>query len=144
MTIIKISFRHCFRGLLSDKIILLTTSNTRYYQEADRIIHLKDGKIRELKAGVQLAELCGPENDTTTEEKKSADDEMPYDPDNLDIGVPLKQEREKREVGRVAFKVYKEYFSYGASAIVWFFLVLVLFSGQGKKMALLLTTVYAA
>ncbi|CAB4039916.1 multidrug resistance-associated 4-like, partial [Paramuricea clavata] len=47
-------FRNCIRGLLSSKIVLLTTHDTRYYQEADHIIHLAEteclmGTRREVK-----------------------------------------------------------------------------------------------
>jgi hypothetical protein len=41
-------------------------------------------------------------------------------------------QEEERETGKVAFKVYKEYFLYGASAIVLFIIALAFFSGQGK------------
>ena len=121
---------------MSDKIILLTTSNNRYYHEAEHIIHLKDGKIRKVQADLSLAELEKIQKDTRPGEKKSADQEILHDPNELASGQSLKQERENREIGRVSSKVYKDYFLYGASAIVLFLFILVFFSGQGKKTAL--------
>ena len=122
--------------MLSDKIILLTTPNNRYFHEADLIIHLKDGKIREITADLSLAELEKIEKYTQAEEQKSEHHETVNDPNGLTSGEPLKQESEKREVGRLAFRVYKEYLLYGASAIVLSVFILVFFSGQGKKIDL--------
>ena len=119
---------------MSDKIILLTTSNTKYYHEADHLVHLKDGKIRDLQVDLSLTELQEwIKKGTRPDKKKSADYEISHDPNEPTIGQSLKQEREKRELGRVAFKVYKEYFLYGASAIVLFLFILTFFSGQGRK-----------
>ena len=117
----------------------MTTPNTRYYQEADHIIHLEDGKITELKDDLPLAEFEGLQKDTTQGEKESADHETSHDQNEISSGQSLKLQKEKREFGRVAFKVYKEYFLYGASIIVLFFFVLVFISGQGKKMDLVPT-----
>ena len=45
----------------------------------------------------------------------------------------IKQDDEQRGIGRVAFKVYKEYFTYGAWATVCFIVALVYFSGEGEN-----------
>lgn len=94
---------------------------------------LRNQRIREIKAVLSLAELEKIEKDTQAEEQKSGHHEMAHDPEELISGQPLKQGREKHEIGRVAFKVYKEYLLYGASAIVLFIFILVFFSGQGKE-----------
>ena len=112
----------------------MTTHHPRYRKEADKIIYLKDGKIEEFKDELPLAES---ELENATPDGKTAGDVGVWrDPRELDesltSGDVLLQQEEDRETGRVAFKVYKEYFLYGASAIVLFVIALVFFSGQGK------------
>ena len=111
---------------MANKIVLLTSHDTRYYREADRIIHLKDGKIEDEHSLVER-EL---EEKSATRETKTAKDVW-CDPGKHEKATSLKQEEEDREHGRVAFKVYKEYFLYGASAIVLFIISIVFLSGQG-------------
>jgi hypothetical protein len=117
----------------------LTTHDTRYYHEADHIVHLKGGKIEELKAELTLAE---PELDQQNATPDGGDHDVWGDPSGPGEAETLNLEEEERETGRVALKVYMEYFLYGASAIVWFIIALLFFSGQGKEILIQLNLVY--
>ena len=111
--------------------MLLTTHNTRYFQEADQIHHLKDGKIIELKVDdtqTGLQELVR-RNEKISKDNEDECNEYKKENDNQ----TMKQVDEEREGGRVAFKVYKEYCLYGSCAVVCFIVALVYVSGQGKK-----------
>jgi hypothetical protein len=113
----------------------LTTHDTRYYQEADQIIHLAGGKIEEFKTGLSLAEFDLLQRNRVPDGKKAGVQDV-WCFSNEEEGMEtLKLEKEERETGRVAFKVYKEYFLYGVSAILLFIVFLVFYSGQGKKLA---------
>ena len=111
----------------------MTTDQPRYRQEAGHIINLIDEKIEELKD-----ELPSAASENTAPGGKSAEGtDVWRNPseteDSTASGDVLRQEEEERETGRVAFKVYKEYFLYGASATVLFIIAMVFFSGQGKR-----------
>ena len=61
---------------------------------------------------------------------KDSDDEC-YDNDEESNKRTINQDDEERRTGRVAFNVYKEYFTYGAWAIVCFIVAMVYLSGEG-------------
>ena len=61
---------------------------------------------------------------------KDSDDEY-YDNYEENNKRTINQDDEERGIGRVAFKVYKEYFTYGAWATVCFVVAMVYLSGEG-------------
>ena len=128
-----ISHRHCIRGLLAKKIVLLTTHNSRYFHEADEIIYLRGGKMEELKVDALQSEMLLLESARYDENmSEDSDDECYQDNEDNDKRT-INEDDEERGIGRVAFKVYKDYFSYGARPVVSFIVALVFFSGQGRQ-----------
>jgi hypothetical protein len=86
--------------------------------------------------------LAEPELDQQNATPDGGDHDVWRDPSGPGEAETLNLEEEERETGRVAFKVYKEYFLYGASAIVWFIIASLFFSGQGKEILIQLNLVY--
>ena len=79
--------------------------------------------------------MAESESDPTPDGKVPRDTGVwrdPSKPAGLATSGDVPPQEEERETGKVAFKVYKEYFLYGASAIVLFIIALAFFSGQGK------------
>ena len=128
-----ISYRYCIRGLLAKKIVLLTTHNSRYFHEADEIIYLRGGKIEELKIDVLQSEMLLLESASHDENMSEDSDDECYEDNEEDNKRTINQDEEERGIGRVAFKVYKEYLTYGAWAIVCIIVALVYCSGQGRN-----------
>ena len=126
---LSISYRHCIQELLANKIILLTTHDTKYYHEADHIVHLRDGKIEVLETYTTFSDS----NLGKGSEKNKKKIEALGDSGERERAQTLKPQEEGHEIGRVAFNVYKEYFLFGGSALVLIVIALVFFSGQGKK-----------
>ena len=120
-------FRNCIKGLLAGKIVLLSTHNSRYFKEADQIVHLRGGKIKEFKADSSDLMLL---EKSTTQDKTLDNKYREYNKEN-DKNTTV-QEDEERGFGRVAMKVYKEYLLYGTWPSVTFIVVLMFFTGQGK------------
>ncbi|XP_028408178.1 multidrug resistance-associated protein 4-like isoform X2 [Dendronephthya gigantea] len=120
-------FRYCIRGVLANRIILLTSNGTKYYNEADHIVHLKGGKIEGQKNDMKFPDFDLKNKSEKQHEKMAAWNDF----DEQKEMRPLKVEEEWRERGRVSFNVYKEYFLFGASALVLFIIAVVFLSGQG-------------
>ena len=133
MTVISVCYRYCIKGLLSGKIVLLTTHNTRYFQEADQIVYLREGKHEELKFDAPQREMLVKESVEHDKEMSEDNKDECHEDNERNDKKSINQDVEERGIGRVTFKVYKEYFAYGAYAIVCFIVALVYFSGQGKK-----------
>ena len=128
-----ISYRHCIRGFLANKIVLLTTHNSRYFHEADEIIYLRGGKMEEPKVDALQSEMLLPKSASHDENMSEDSDDECYQDNEENNNEAIKQDDEERGTGRVPFKVYKEYFTYGAWSIVCFVVTFVYFSGQGRK-----------
>ena len=47
-------------------------------------------------------------------------------------GVSLEEEIEERKVGKVSWRVYQEYFRYGATPLFLFLVPVIFYSGEGK------------
>ena len=115
----------------------MTTHASKYYRDADHIVHLnggiitRQGDFQDLKAELSLAESDWDQKRALRDGKA---EEVWHDPCKPGGGETLEEQVEERKVGRVSFSVYKEYFSYGASALALCIIALVLFSGQGKEM----------
>ena len=62
---------------------------------------------------------------------KDSDDEC-YDNNEEINKKTINKDDEQRGLGRVAFKIYKEYLTYGAWAIVCFIVAMVYLSGEGR------------
>ena len=133
MTVKFVCYRYCIKGLLSDKIVLLTTHNTRYFQEADQIVYLKEGKHEESKFDAPQGEMLLKESIEHEEEMSEDNKDECHEDNKRNDKKSINQDVEERGIGRVTFKVYREYFAYGAYTIVCFIVALVYFSGQGKK-----------
>ena len=118
---------------MANKIVLLTTHNSRYFHEADEIIYLSGGKIEELKVDVLKSEMLPLESARHDEKISEDSDDEGYQDTEENNKRAINQDDEERGIGRVAFKVYKEYFTYGAWAIVCFIVALVYCSGQGRR-----------
>ncbi|XP_028391901.1 multidrug resistance-associated protein 4-like [Dendronephthya gigantea] len=122
-------FRHCIRGLLANRIVLLTTHDTKYYHQADRIVYIRNGKVEEL-----TPQTYAPSPDSKMKKLNEEHDEKTVTlrgSGEHGGAQTLQPEEEERETGRVAFNVYKEYSLFGASASVLVVIALVFFSGQG-------------
>ena len=90
--------------------------------------------MEELKVDALQSEML-PLESASHDEKMSEDSDDEFYQDNEENNKrTIKQDDEERGIGRVAFKVYKEYFTYGAWAVVCFMVVLVYCSGQGRSM----------
>ena len=75
---------------------------------------------------------------------KAVNQKVWRDPNRTGQTETLKHEWEERKTGRVGFKVYNEYFSYGGWAFVLFVIGLVFFSGQGKEILIQVNLVHRA
>ena len=64
------------------------------------------------------------------DKSKDSDDEC-YDNDEENNKRTINQDDEERRTGRVVLNVYKEYFAYGAWAIVCIIVAMVYLSGEG-------------
>ena len=62
---------------------------------------------------------------------KDSDDEC-HDNNEVNNKRTINQDDEERGIGRVAFKVYKEYLTYGAWSMVCIIVALVYLSGEGR------------
>ena len=117
----------------------MTTHASKYYRNADHIVHLnggiitRQGDFQELKAELSLAESDLTHQQRALPDGKNAE-EVWHDSCKPGGGETLEEQVEERKVGRVSFSVYREYFSYGASALALCIIALVFLSGQGKEM----------
>ena len=86
--------------------------------------------MEELKVDALQSEMLLLESEGHDENMSEDSDDEGYQDNNKRT---INQVDEERGIGRVAFKVYKEYFTYGAWAIVCFIIALVYLSGQGRN-----------
>ena len=134
-------FKNCLRGLLADRIVLLTTRTTRYLKEADYIVKLKGGVIvaqgnfNEIKEEFSEIE-CGADKPSVSSaeghlgiDQKNACEEMVQ---SEKMGEILREAKEDREIGSVSRHVYWEYFVNGASPLILLLVASVYLVGQGK------------
>ena len=132
-------FKNCLRGLLADRIVLLTTRTTRYLKEADYIVKLKGGVIvaqgnfNEIKEEFSEIE-CGPGKPSVSSaeghtDQKNACEEMVQ---SEKMGEILREAKEYREIESVSNHDYWEFFVNGASPIILLLVALVYLVGQGK------------
>ena len=128
--------RKCIQGLLSDRIVLLTTHATKYYSVADRIVLLEGGTIA-TQGNLETLKTTLPLTESVHDEPGIKDNEMVG---NVELwgdtgksieGVNLEEEEEERKRGIVPLKVYLEYFLYGASPFILLLVPVVYFSGGG-------------
>ena len=89
--------------------------------------------MEELKVDVLQSEMLLLESARHDENMSEDSDDECYQDNEENNKRTIKQDDEERGIGRVAFKVYKEYFSYGARPVVCFIVALVFFSGQGRQ-----------
>ena len=135
-------FTHCLRGLLVDRIVLLSTHTTRFRKEADYIVKLKRGVVVSQGTFESMKDKLigmGSEEDyhslTFEEENSEMDESLRREiKENEPTDALFCLAKEDRETGNVSFKVYLKYFTYGASIAVLLFVALVLWSGQGKTL----------
>ena len=134
-------FTFCLRGLLVDRIVLLSTHTTHFMKEADYVVKLKRGVIvSQGKFESMKDELTGMGSEEDHHSLTFAEENAVMDKsqmkkemeENEPTGALFCQVKEDRVTGNVSFKVYGEYFTYGASVAVLLFVALVLLSGQGK------------
>ena len=132
-------FKNCLRGLLADRIVLLTTRTTRYLKEADYIVKLKGGVIvaqgnfNEIKEEFSEIE-CRPDKPSVSSaeghtDQKNACEEMVQ---SEKMGETLREAKEDREIGSVSHHIYWEFFVNGASPLILLLVALVYLVGQGK------------
>ena len=86
-----------------------------------------------LKVDALQSEMLLLESDGHDENMSEDSDDECYEDNEENNKRTINQDDEERGIGRVAFKVYKEYFTYGAWAIVCVIVAFVYFSGQGKN-----------
>ena len=87
--------------------------------------------MEELKIDGLQSEMLPLENASHDEKMSEDSDDECYQDNEENNKRTIDQGDEERGTGRVAFKVYKEYFTYGAWAIVCLIFALVYCSGQG-------------
>ena len=135
-------FRKCLRGLLANRIIILTTHHFRYLDETDWIVRLEHGvvmaqgdyttmrnEVHGLKYAEENAEASSTEGSKSkfiNFVEKTGEDEP--------LGEALREEKEDRETGSVQFKVYWEYLKHGLPGAVLLSIAVVFCLGQGGDM----------
>ena len=128
--------RNCIRGLLSDRIVLLTTQATKYYSLADRIVQLDRGTIavqgdfETLKTKLPLTEPAPVELGVKDREIVDHDEVWSRTEKTMKC-ANMKEEEEDRKRGLVSLKVYLKYLLHGASPLILVFFLVVYFSGAG-------------
>ena len=140
----KLIFEKCVRGLLADRIVLLTTSTSCYLSEADYIVNLKRGVIV-AQGNFELmgkefsnAKFDGDHDDVVSDFDNVGYSEIDhhYSLDKIDQSEAteemLQEAKEDREVGNLSLKVYWKYFVNGTSTFMLLLMVLFFVSGQGK------------
>ena len=146
-------FNECLRGLLADRIVLLTTRTTDYLREADYIVKLKRGVIvAQGNFELMQEEFSDAKPRENHRNVVSAVGHLKIDRHNsLDkmeqnetTGEVLREAEEDREVGNISMKIYWEYFVSGISIFILLFMVLVFISGQGKIICILLCSTLQA
>ena len=135
-------FMYCIRGLLADRIVFLTTNNSRYLSKANYMVKLERGIV--VNQGnfqttndedIEMALVRRPR---LLKSQKSFSIEnltaIPEDSEESEsMAKILREEEEYREIGMVPFKVYREYFTYGAPVLVLLLVALVYLFGQGTE-----------
>ena len=138
--------KKCLRGLLADRIVLLTTRAGRYLREANYIVKLKRGVVvaqgnfelmeKELSDvildGDQLQDAVISDHHDVEYSEIDKDYSLGRKDQNETTGGMLQEEKEDREVGNISIKIYWKYFVNGASTFMLLLMALVFVSGQGK------------
>ena len=128
--------RKCIQGLLSDRMVFLTTHSTKYYSTADRIIQLEAGSIlaqgnlETLKNTLAFEEFVHEE--PGKQDMKIVDDGEVWGCSGKFVECAnLEKEEEDQKRGSVSLKVYLKYLLYGASPCILFAVPILYFSGAG-------------
>ncbi|XP_047408548.1 ATP-binding cassette sub-family C member 4 isoform X2 [Sciurus carolinensis] len=152
-------FQLCICQTLHEKITILVTHQLQYLKAASHILILKDGKMVQkgtytefLKSGVDFGSLLKKENEeaeqspipeTPTLRNRTFSESSVWSQQSsklsLNDGVAERldvenaqavQPEESRSEGKVGFKVYKNYFTAGASWFIIIFLILLNMAAQ--------------
>ena len=133
-------FRNCIQGLLSDRIVLLTTHATKYYPMADRIVQLGEGGVILTQGSYETFKTTLPLNvsleDDTSPKDRVDRRELWGDNEEFVEGVNLEKEEEERKSGTVSLKFYVEYLLHGASPFIALLVPVLYISGAGWYLAL--------
>ena len=123
--------RQCIQGLLSDRIVLLTTHATKYCAVASHIVHLDGGRIVN-QGTFEAVKSSLPIDESNEKTSKSESQRNVWsDAGELMRGVSLKEEKEDRNFGSVSWKLCLDYFRNGASCLFLIIVPIIYFSGQG-------------
>ena len=135
-------YEFCLKGLLADRIVLLTTHAYRYVKRADTIVKLHSGQIvahgkfddvkRELLDAIDVEDEALQPPDSIEDDLNSEKEDKIKQNENLSVHHS-RNFKEDRETGSVSLKVYMRYFCKGASVMIILLMVLFFYSGQGKK-----------
>jgi ABC-type multidrug transport system fused ATPase/permease subunit len=110
-------FKHCIRGLLQGKTILIATHAMQYLTLFDRVIVMQDGRVIEQSVPSQLKTDVTALIAKAAEEEASSDEEDDSEGSEDEGGLV---DEEESAVGEVSREVYKTYFRYfgGYSAVI--------------------------
>ena len=136
-------FNHCLRGILADRIVLLTTHQLHNFKDADHIVKLDRGKIvaqgdpESMKKYFNQIEFDMGQHDVISVQEsrkttdKNFDEEMAEDEQMTEI---LREAEEGRVIGYVSLKVYWEYFKSGVPVFVLLLVAVIFCAGKGKEL----------
>ena len=108
-------YRKCILGLLRNKTRVLCTHHTKYVQAADKIVMMEEGRIKEQGAPLAHTDtiqtnyslLSTPS--LTGRSSPTHDSGLLASPPHTEPSEP--EPRERRETGRVALSVYRQYWT---------------------------------
>ena len=129
-------YRCCIRGLLSDRIVLMTSHMNQYFPDADHLVHVEEGRIvnqgdfEAMKPTLQM--MMSNLDQRSTKESKNEHAVWSAIGESSG-GVNLEEERENRQSGRVSLKLWFEYFHHGASLFFLILIPVLYFSGAGQS-----------
>ena len=112
-------FKKCICGLLDDKITVLVSHHSRYLQEADQIVVLDNGRVKEILTP-KLTQTNGADDVLSNSVIGKFEDEKgsPHSKSSPDKSQGLEIPEEDRVIGNLSFRLYWDYFRSGLHPVL--------------------------
>ena len=112
-------FEKCICGLLDDKITVLVSHHSRYFQKADQIVVLDNGCVKEILTP-KLSQTNGADDVLSNSVIGGFEDEKrsPHSKSPSEKSQGLEIPEEDRVIGNLSFRLYWNYFKSGLHPVL--------------------------